>query len=118
MSTGGVNTLDFGQHFFSFDLWILYPWKTIQLRIVGEPMLMSDKEPNKYAGRELMAYGDENVFICHVSSVEEAGSFEIFREKILQSEAELETGILRADFFQSNFLGEYQNTEIIFLEAI
>ena len=98
MSTGGVNTLDFGQHFFSFDLWILYPWKTIQLRIVGEPMLMSDKEPNKYAGRELMAYGDENVFICHVSSVEEAGSFEIFREKILQSEAELETGILRADF--------------------
>ena len=72
MSTGTVtfslDTLDFGQHFFSFHLWI--QWR------------------------------------CHVSSVEEAGSFEIFREKILQSEAELETGILRADFFQSNFLGE------------
>ena len=55
----------------------------------SDPMLMSDEEPNKYAGRELLAWGEENVFICHVSSVEEDESFQIFRDRILQSEVEI-----------------------------
>ena len=71
------------------DNWVLGRQKETFVALYSYNMMSWSEEPSDFAGRELIAEGQQNVWICHVGNTEDYDSFATFADTVLESQVEV-----------------------------
>ena len=71
------------------DNWVIARQGDTYVALYSYQQLYWADASSEYVNRELIADGDENVWICHVSNADESGDFQEFVANILESQVNI-----------------------------
>ena len=69
--------------------WVLGKQKDTFVALYSYNIMTWSEQPSDFAGRELIAEGDQNVWICHVGNTEDYKDFSTFSDTILNSQVDV-----------------------------